>query len=132
MKIKSTLLTFMAFMLFLNYASAAKWDYTAKFNKCMDAVQTTLDSLVCIDDELKIQEKRLNNIYGKLIRVEPPLRKAELQSAQRLWLQYQKSNCNFYYDPEGGTVAHQLSRNCVLETTFNRANELKFLFELKN
>ena len=122
----------MAFMLFLNYASATQRDYTAKFTKCMNAVRTTVDSLNCIADELKAQDKRLKIVYGKLMKVESPSRRSELQSTQRLWLQYQKANCDYFDDPDGGTMAHQMSRNCLLESTKDRANELEFLFELKN
>ena len=98
----------------------------------MNAVRTSVDSLNCIADELKAQDKRLNIVYGKLMKVEPLTRRSELQSTQRLWLQFQKANCDFYYDPDGGTMAHQLSRDCVLESTKDRANELEFLLKLKN
>jgi uncharacterized protein YecT (DUF1311 family) len=130
MKLQS--LVSLVFIAITSNVNASEKEYSANFTKCMNDVRTTVDSLNCIADELKVQDKRLKIVYGKLMKVESPSRRSELQSTQRLWLQYQKANCDYFDDPDGGTMAHQMSRNCLLESTKDRANELEFLFELKN
>ena len=56
-----------------------------------------------------------------------PARKKQLQTAQRLWLQYRDANYQFYADPDGGTAAGVAAADCVLQMTADRGRELKLL-----
>jgi uncharacterized protein YecT (DUF1311 family) len=57
-----------------------------------------------------------------------PERKKQLQDAQRLWIKFRDANCNFYYDPDAGTMATAVSgSSCFLEYTGYRAKELEDL-----
>ena len=109
----------------------AEGKLSSKFTKCMDKVTSTADSINCIGTENKAQDKRLNVAYQKLIRIESANRQKELQSLQKLWLKYQKANCDFYYNSDDGTIMQQMSASCWLESTKDRANELEFLIALK-
>ena len=108
----------------------AEGKLSSKFTRCMEKVTSTADSINCMDTENKAQDKRLNVAYQKLIRLESANRQKELQSAQKLWLKYQKANCD-YYNSDDGTIMQQMSASCWLESTKDRANELEFLISLK-
>ena len=109
----------------------AEGKLSSKFTRCMEKVTSTADSINCMDTENKAQDKRLNIAYQKLIRLESSNRQKELQTAQKLWLKYQKANCDFYYNSDDGTIMQQMSASCWLESTKDRANELEFLISLK-
>ena len=109
----------------------AEGKLSSKFTRCMEKVTSTADSINCMDTENKAQDKRLNVAYQKLIRLESSNRQKELQSVQKLWLKYQKANCEFYNNSDDGTIMQQMSASCWLESTKDRANELEFLISLK-
>jgi uncharacterized protein YecT (DUF1311 family) len=52
-------------------------------------------------------------------------RKKQLQEAQRLWLKYRKANCDFYYDPDGGSIARVNANDCFMSAIATRAKELE-------
>jgi uncharacterized protein YecT (DUF1311 family) len=54
-------------------------------------------------------------------------RKEALLEAQRAWIKFRDANCNFYYDPEGGSAARLAGTDCNLKATADRATELKDL-----
>lgn len=92
---------------------------------CMDkAGGVTLAMVECMVSELGRQDKRLNTAYGALMVELAPERKKQLQSAQRLWLQYRDANCSFYFDPDGGSLARVAAQGCQLQMTAQRAQEL--------
>lgn len=98
---------------------------SAKYAACMDkAAGVTLGMVECMVAELGRQDKRLNTAYQALMADLEPQRKKQLQSAQRLWLQYRDANCSFYHDPEGGSLARVAANGCMLQMTARRAQEL--------
>lgn len=96
------------------------------FSVCMEKSGGVTSSMIdCIAEETKSQDVRLNKAYKEVMASVSSERKKELQDAQRLWLKYRKANCDFYYDPEGGTIARVNANNCFLSTTEARAKELE-------
>ena len=73
------------------------------------------------------QDVRLNENYNKLGSKLSPNRKKVLLEAQRAWIKFRDANCNFYYDPDGGSSARMAANECVLNATADRAGELKLL-----
>ena len=57
----------------------------------------------CISEELERQDRRLNGAYQVLMDSLPEKRKAQLRDAQRKWIEFRDANCEFYYDPQGGS-----------------------------
>ena len=57
----------------------------------------------CISEELERQDRRLNGAYKVLMDSLPEKRKAQLRDAQRKWIEFRDANCEFYYDPQGGS-----------------------------
>lgn len=98
---------------------------SAAFDKCI-AKAGAVDPAVleCIGNEHEVQDRRLNANYKALMaKLESP-RKKQLQEAQRLWLKYVDANCDFYYDPNGGTSARMMSAQCSVNARAQRAIEL--------
>jgi uncharacterized protein YecT (DUF1311 family) len=105
--------------------------YTARFSSCMDqAGGVTVEMLGCIGEELNTQDARLNGAYQKLRSQLSAERQKALQAAQRLWIQYRDANCDFYHDPEGGTLHRVMAADCRLRETAERAKELEGLAEV--
>ena len=98
---------------------------SASFDACMDqSGGVTVEMHACISAEHARQDQQLNRSYQALMAELTPARKEQLQTAQRLWLQYRDANCQFYADPDGGTLAGIAAADCVLQMTANRAREL--------
>lgn len=73
------------------------------------------------------QDQQLNRNYQVLMAELTAERKKQLQTAQRLWIQYRDANCQFYLDPDGGSMATIAAADCSLQMTADRARELKDL-----
>ena len=103
-------------------------EFSAAFGKCITkAGAVDPEVLECIGDEFEVQDRRLNSSYKALIaKLDAPRRK-QLQDAQKLWIKYVDANCNFYYDPNGGTSARMLSAHCLINARAERAGELEDL-----
>ena len=105
--------------------------YSKTYNTCMtEANGTTFDTISCQQDELDIQDKRLNQYYKALMKNLNSSRQEELRVSQRAWLVFRNTNCAFYLDPDGGSMHRVLSSDCVLSHTTRRANELKDMLEI--
>ena len=100
--------------------------YSPAFQPCLDAANgVTTDMVNCIGAEIEVQDKRLNAAYKAALAKQTAARRKELQTVQRLWVQFRDANCNFAFDPDGGTMAHIESTDCVLAMTEARADELE-------
>lgn len=98
------------------------------YSKCVEkagAVDPRV--LECIGDEFTVQDRRLNASYRGLIAKLTPERRKKLQDVQRAWLKYSEANCDFYYDPNGGTAARMMSAECSARARASRAEELEDL-----
>lgn len=111
---------------FTQIAAADDAGLSKQFSACMErSGGATANMLDCIAAEAKLQDARLNTSYKEVIAQLSPARKKQLQDAQRAWLKYRDANCNFYADPEGGTMAAVSSNDCVMSATASRAKELE-------
>ena len=81
----------------------------------------------CMSTEYTLQDRRLNASYKSLMAKLSEERKKQLQETQRLWLKYVEANCDFYYDPNGGTAARAMSSECAVKARAQRAQELEDL-----
>ena len=98
---------------------------SATFQTCLDkSGGVTFEMRECISAEYARQDQLLNRHYKALMADLTPERKKQLQSAQRLWIQYRDANCQFYADPDGGTMAAIAAADCGLQMTADRAREL--------
>ena len=109
-------------------ANAVEAGSSKQFSTCMDKSGGVTSSMVeCIVTENKLQDARLNKAYKALGADLPPARKAQLLEAQRAWIKFRDSNCSFYDDPDGGSMARVSANECVMRATTERARELEML-----
>ena len=107
-------------------AQAQEAKLTKQFSVCMDKSEGVTQHMVeCIDAEIKRQDARLNKAYKALVADLNPERKKQLLEAQRAWLKFRDTNCAFYFDSEGGTIARVQAVDCMMTMTANRATELE-------
>ena len=99
-----------------------------QFTTCMDrSGGVTMDIIECISAEAQRQDDQLNQAYQALRADLSPERKKQLLEAQRAWIKFRDTNCDFYYDPDGGTLARVMANDCVMQMTAKRARELEGL-----
>ncbi|NNH77646.1 DUF1311 domain-containing protein [Acinetobacter sp. ANC 5380] len=109
---------------------AGEVDLSRQYSNCMDrSGGVTVNMLDCIAAETSRQDTRLNNAYKRTMAALNASRKKQLQEVQRLWIRYRDVNCDFYADPDGGTIAAVNSNSCYMEATAARATELENLRE---
>ena len=101
---------------------------TKQFSNCMDKSNGVTSSMIdCLESESKRQGTRLNKAYKELSNQLSPQRKKQLEIAQGAWVTYRDENCEFYDDPEGGTMATVNANDCFMSATATRAKELETL-----
>lgn len=98
--------------------------YSPAYTACMDKASSTADMVECIGTEHDAQDAKLNRVYKTLMTSLSADRKKALRGAQRAWMAYRDANCQFYFDPDGGTMAALEANLCVLNMTTQRAAEL--------
>ncbi len=109
-------------------AAAQDIGLTKQFSVCMDKSNGVTSSMIdCLEAESKRQGTRLNKAYKELMDQVSPQRQKQLQIAQGAWVTYRDENCEFYYDPEGGTIAAVNANDCFMSATAARAKELESL-----
>lgn len=107
-------------------ASAQDAALSPQFASCMDkSGGVTMDMIDCIVAETSRQDARLNRVYKAAMGSLSAERKKQLQTAQRAWIKFRDANCDFYYDPDGGSMARVSANACVLTSTANRAQEIE-------
>lgn len=113
----------------LPFATQAQDNNLSKpFTTCMDKSGGVTQAMVeCIAAETQWQDARLNKAYKTLMAHLTAERKKQLQAAQRAWLTFRDTNCGFYFDPDGGSLARVSANDCVMTMTANRASELENL-----
>ena len=120
---------FFTLVLSFGFGSLAQADdsqLSKQFTVCVDkAAGVTSSTVDCITDETKRQDRRLNQAYKNLLVSLSQSRKHELLDTQRLWIKFRDANCNFYYDPDGGSIVRITSANCFMNMTAERAGELE-------
>lgn len=110
----------------LSYAQSPK--LSKQYSTCMDKSGGVTSKMnACISSEIKSQDARLNKAYQSLSKSLTSTRKKQLQEVQRTWIKYRDQNCNFYVDPDGGSLARVNGGSCLMETTASRATELENL-----
>lgn len=112
-------------------ASAQDDGLTAEYGACMDASGgVTFDMIDCITAEHERQDARLNRAYKKVMAGLSDDRKDALRAAQRAWITFRDANCDFHFDPEGGTWARVEANSCMMSETAERATELEQFAEV--
>ncbi|MCC7278522.1 MAG: DUF1311 domain-containing protein [Chromatiaceae bacterium] len=129
---KKSLVAVLTLCCLFQTATADDIELSQQFSACMEkSGGVTVDMLDCIGAETKRQDTRLNKVYKEVMAQLSPARNKELQAAQRAWIKFRDANCNYYADPEGGTMATVSSNDCFMTATASRAKELEGFKELE-
>ncbi len=81
-------------------------------------------------NDYKKTDKELNSVYSELINLLSPEEKKLLIKAQKDWIKYRDSHCEFeIYDYEGGSIQPLIKFNCLEEQTRDRIDILKLAIE---
>lgn len=119
-------LALVAAMPMVSYAQDS--NLSKQFAACMDqSGGVTMDMIECIGSETQRQDVRLNKAYKAVAANQIPERKKQLQEVQRIWIKFRDANCDFYYDPNGGSMARVSANSCMMTMTADRAKELENL-----
>lgn len=118
------------FVIFAFSANAHTPQYTNEFNNCLNNAVTTADNVACNNAEIKVQDELLNFAYQALQEILTDKQKIAVRDAQRAWIDYRDTTCAVYAKITGGTISGNLERICYLETTYERAQYLIYLYEL--
>ncbi|WP_027994660.1 lysozyme inhibitor LprI family protein [Simplicispira psychrophila] len=112
-------------------ASAQDAALSPQYATCMDqSGGVTVGMIDCTTAETSRQDARLNRAYKTAMAAQSPERRKQLQTAQRAWIKFRDANCDFYNDPDGGSMARVSANQCMLTSTANRAQEIeKFSLE---
>lgn len=100
--------------------------FSKAYIACMTkAAGVTASMRACMGTELKLQDKRLNVAYQKLMGQQQAGLKNQLLEAQRAWLRFRDLNCAYHAGMQGGTMSAAVSDDCHLSSTAARARELE-------
>jgi len=123
-------LTAISFVVFIAPVNAQDVKLTLQFKQCIErSGAVDPEMLKCISEEYVRQDKRLNQTYKSALQRLSPGQKTRMQEAQRLWLKFTTANCDFYYDPDGGTAARLAANQCAVDARATRAEELEMVIE---
>jgi uncharacterized protein YecT (DUF1311 family) len=101
-----------------------------EYSNCIDKARgATAEMFECNGEELDRQDARLNDAYKKLMSKLSPDRKKVLLKAQRAWIKFREANCDYWFDPQGGTAARLNASGCSPTMTAARAKELEGMLE---
>lgn len=118
------------FLLSIPTPSFAENLYSDEYSVCMDqSGGNNFEMSECISEEYAVQDKKLNEVYKKLMSQLSDHRKQALREAQRQWIVYTEKNCDFYNDPDGGTMSQLGAQECMLSSRATRAKELEMFLE---
>jgi uncharacterized protein YecT (DUF1311 family) len=110
----------LAIPLVLVAAAAAAADIDCK--NAMD--QNTMN--MCADKDYQAADKRLNDVYAKLMSALDDANKAKLKVAEKAWIQYRDAECTFETaENEGGSIHPLVYAGCLTRLTDAHAKELQ-------
>lgn len=102
-------------------ASSVQAMGASQYDSCMSKAISMPDMFDCTDEQWVREDGRLNRAYkAAMARVDKP---ADLRSTQRLWIKWRDKKCA--EAPDGGQNATLVSKECHLQETARRANELE-------
>lgn len=108
------------------HAASGEELFSPQYAACMDkSGGVTVKMIDCMVAETKAQDVKLNASYKRALNAQTPERKKQLTDVQRQWLKYRDANCDFYADPDGGTMATLAVHSCYMSSTAERAQELQ-------
>jgi uncharacterized protein YecT (DUF1311 family) len=94
--------------------------------------QTQPEMNACSRLDYQQVDKKLQQVYDRLRSKLPNTSQQQLVSAQRAWIAFRDSNCDFQKSFfEGGSIAPTMLNCCLSDTTQQRTSELEMYLQTK-
>lgn len=88
--------------------------------------QTQVEINQCAQISYQNADKKLNQVYQKLVPTLSSSSKKKLVTAQQAWIKFRDANCEFETSQyEGGTIAPTIYFGCLEQTTQQRTQQLE-------
>lgn len=88
--------------------------------------QTQTDMNICAGIFYRNADRKLNQIYQRMLPKVPAARKQKLIAAQQAWIRFRDTSCEFERSEfEGGTIAPLIHGNCMTTVTEQRTKDLE-------
>ena len=100
----------------------------ARMGECLKKDGSAEGNIKCINAELKIQDKILNETYKEALDALNDDNKKKLKEIQRKWIAYKEVKCPFI--PFEGELYRVESADCYLQMTKERIGELGHVIEI--
>ena len=91
---------------------------SARYDRCLNVAETTVDMVKCNTDELVGRDAELNRAYRTLMAQSNATAAAGFRRSQRAWLSTRDSDC--VAEAGGGSIARVNTAQCVLRKTVQR------------
>ena len=92
---------------------------------CNNAGSSTVEQSRCFSAAYEDADKKLNDIYARVMKTLAPEAQQSLQSVERLWIQFRDANCEVEHSLyKGGTAASMVLTACLEALTRQRADDL--------
>ena len=113
------------FSLLLLLGTSATGQKRKKTGPCVNP-QTQYEMNQCAKKAFEAADATLNPVYQRLLAMLDADEKAQLQEAQRAWLKYRDTNCEFVADEyKGGSIRPMILGYCLADMTKRRTSELR-------
>ena len=119
------ILSFSACQASENDLKTKKPNYSATYLKCTDEA---VNPNHCIEQELKVQDTKLNIAYHEARKSIQPFRVDALKEMQRAWIKYRDKKCGFFQHKQSGSSGVTDALQCTLDETIHRTKELENLY----
>jgi uncharacterized protein YecT (DUF1311 family) len=82
---------------------------------------------VCAGDEARASDRRLNGLYGDLVKLMGDKARSKLKDAQKAWIIYRDRSCELdAFSVEGGSMHPFVTAVCYKDLTEERIKRLKY------
>jgi uncharacterized protein YecT (DUF1311 family) len=102
------------------------------FAKDCSEAMSTAEMVECNGENYQEEDKRLNDLFKKLMAKEDNIGKKKLQTVQRAWIAFRDAECEYQADSErGGSLGRVIRISCLADETKKRADALKDQVEFR-
>lgn len=101
-----------------------------EYRQCVELAETTSDMNLCLVEEIKRQDTRLNIAYEKLMANLPGNKQQKLWEAQLIWIEFRNAYMDFMFEYEEGRSSNIVSSFWYMYATAEQARQLEYLLSV--
>ncbi len=97
---------------------------------CKSNEMSNVEYQICLHKSYQAANRRLNQVYKKMVAKVTGNERKELIEAQKTWIQFRDSNCSFeVYGSRGGTGYSGFLNQCLERMTRQRTSDLESIYK---